>query len=171
MADQKDQTIPATQSSDTSPVSGGSGDTPASDGSSTGGTSLVDGSAVPAEERNAYLLARILVHPFTKFDERAFLNLLENSLSLNIFEKKRVVDAIPTISQYQVDELIKVFEDERVEFKKLMPTEGEIIKQYVVKARREWIQLYELYRTEDLRFEVANEEQGQIDDIKKNLGL
>lgn len=161
MADQNEETLPVDQTDDATASAGGAGD----------GTSMVDGAAVPADERNAYLLARILVHPFTKFDEKFFLGLLENSLSLNLFEKKRVIDAIPTISQYQVDELVKVFEDERVEFKKLMPTEGEVIKQYVVKARREWIQLYELYRTEDIKYEVANEEQGKIDDIKKNLGL
>jgi hypothetical protein len=159
----------ADQNDPVSPIDPASGD-PTAD-SSSGDSSMVDGSAVSAEERNAYLLARILVHPFTKFDEKFFLGLLENSLSLNLFEKKRVVDAIPTISQYQVDELVKVFEDERVEFKKLMPTEGEVIKQYVTKARKEWIQLYELYRTEDLKFEQASEEQEKIDDIKKNLGL
>ncbi len=133
--------------------------------------SLIDGNAIPAEERNEYLLARILIHPFAEMDERVFLELLQNSLSLNLFEKKRVIDAVPTLSQYQVDELIKVFEDERVEFRKLMPTEGETIKQYVTKARKEWIQLYELYKTEEIQREQEVREQQKIDDIKKGLGL
>lgn len=77
---------------------------------------------------NDDIFQRFLVHPLTTFDEKAFMDLLEHSLSLSTFEKKRVVDAIPTLSQFQIDELIKVFEDERVEFRKLMPTEGEIIK-------------------------------------------
>jgi hypothetical protein len=77
---------------------------------------------------NDAIFQRFLVHPLTTFDETSFMNLLEHSLSLSTFEKKRVIDAIPTLSQFQIDELVKVFEDERVEFRKLMPTEGEIIK-------------------------------------------
>ena len=74
-------------------------------------------------------------HPLTTFDTKEFLILLENLLSLNVYEKKRVIDSIPTLSQFQIDELVKVFEDERVEFKKLMQTEAEAIKELVKKAR------------------------------------
>ncbi len=77
---------------------------------------------------NDGLVAKFMVHPLTTFAEMTFIDLLEHSLSLSTFEKKRVIDAIPTLSQFQIDELVKVFEDERVEFRKLMPTEGEIIK-------------------------------------------
>jgi hypothetical protein len=73
-------------------------------------------------------MPRFLIHPLTTFEESYFMELLEHSLSLSTFEKKRVIDAIPSLSQFQLDELVKVFEDERVEFRKLMPTEGEIIK-------------------------------------------
>lgn len=77
---------------------------------------------------NDGLVAKFMIHPLTRFIEMTFIDLLEHSLSLSTFEKKRVIDAIPTLSQFQIDELVKVFEDERVEFRKLMPTEGEIIK-------------------------------------------
>jgi hypothetical protein len=77
---------------------------------------------------NDGLVSKFMVHPLTTFAEMTFVDLLEHSLSLSTFEKKRVIDAIPTLSQFQIDELVKVFEDERVEFRKLMPTEGEIIK-------------------------------------------
>jgi hypothetical protein len=77
---------------------------------------------------NDALIPRFMVHPISTFAEMSFMDLLEHSLSLSTFEKKRVIDAIPTLSQFQIDELVKVFEDERVEFRKLMPTEGEIIK-------------------------------------------
>ena len=76
-----------------------------------------------AKTSNDDLFKRFLVHPLTSFDESNFIDLLEHSLSLSTFEKKRVIDAIPTLSQFQIDELIKVFEDERIEFRKLMPTE------------------------------------------------
>ena len=72
---------------------------------------------------NALFLQLMMVHPLSEFDEKYFLDLLEHSLSLSLFEKKRVVDAIPTLSQFQIDELHKVFEDEREEFKKLFPKE------------------------------------------------
>lgn len=72
---------------------------------------------------NDTLVGRFMVHPLTTFAEENFMDLLEHSLSLSTFEKKRVIDAIPTLSQFQIDELVKVFEDERVEFRKLMPTE------------------------------------------------
>ena len=138
-------------------------------GMSTGGTG--DDSGVGADVRNAYIMAKIRVHPFTTFDEVYFMDLLENSLSLNVFEKKRVVDAVPTLSQFQIDELTKVFEDEREEFRKLLPTEGETIREYVVKARREWIQLYEIYQQEIRLTSQSSDDQSKIDDLKKSLGL
>lgn len=85
------------------------------------------------------------VHPLSEFDEKVFLDLLEHSLSLSVTEKKRVIDAIPTLSQFQIDELTKVFVDEREEFKKLLPKEGDTIKELVVKAREGWKQLHEIY--------------------------
>ena len=71
-------------------------------------------------DNNQIILDLISLHPLTKLDEKHFIDLLEHSLSLSVTEKKRVIDAVPTLSQYQVDELHKVFEDERVEFKKLL---------------------------------------------------
>jgi hypothetical protein len=72
------------------------------------------------EQQTNILLDLASNHPLTEFDAANFLELLEHSLSLNVYEKKRVIDAVPTLSQFQIDELIKVFEDEREEFKKLM---------------------------------------------------
>lgn len=110
-------------------------------------------------------------HPLTTFDTKEFLILLENSLSLNVYEKKRVIDSIPTLSQFQIDELVKVFEDERVEFKKLMQTEAEAIKELVKKAREWWIQLEDIYVQEAKQKEKAGEDQSKIDDLKSSLWL
>jgi hypothetical protein len=52
-------------------------------------------------------------------DELEFVDLLKNSLSLNVSEKKRVIDAAPTLSQFQFDELKKVFIEERQKFREL----------------------------------------------------
>ncbi len=120
---------------------------------------------------NDWLFQRFLIHPLTTFDEKHFVELLEHSLSLSTFEKKRVIDAIPSLSQFQIDELIKVFEDERVEFRKLMPTEGEIIKWLVIKAQNEWEQLKDIYSEEEKASEKANEDAKKAEDLKKSLGL
>ena len=119
----------------------------------------------------ALFLELTSVHPLTQFDEKVFLDLLEHSLSLSVYEKKRVIDAIPTLSQFQIDELTKVFEDEREEFKKLLPKEGDTIKDLVVKSREWWKQLYDIYVQEKKQKEKAGEEQAKIDELKKNLWI
>ncbi len=119
---------------------------------------------------NAIFLELASIHPLSEFDEVAFIDLLEHSLSLSVFEKKRVVDAIPTLSQFQIDELIKVFEDEREEFKKLLSKEGDTIRDLVVKAKEGWNQLREIYFAERTAREKANEDQAKIDALKASLG-
>lgn len=120
---------------------------------------------------NENLLKRVSVHPLTSFDEAKFLDLLEHSLSLLTFEKKRVIDSVSNLSQFQIDELMKVFEDERVEFRKLVATEGEIIKGLVVKAQNEWEQLKDIYTEEACAAEQARLDEQKADEIKKTLGL
>ena len=120
---------------------------------------------------NDGLIGKFMVHPLTTFEEKNFIDLLEHSLSLSTFEKKRVIDAIPTLSQFQIDELVKVFEDERVEFRKLMPTEGEIIKGLVIKAQNEWEQLKDIYIEEEKATVRANEDAKKAEELKKTLGL
>ena len=120
---------------------------------------------------NDSLVARFMVHPLTTFEELNFIDLLEHSLSLSTFEKKRVIDAIPTLSQFQIDELIKVFEDERVEFRKLMPTEWEIIKGLVIKAQNEWEQLKDIYTEEVMANAKADADAIKADEVRKTLWL
>ena len=120
---------------------------------------------------NALFLELSSIHPLSEFDEKHFLDLLEHSLSLSLFEKKRVIDAIPTLSQFQIDELHKVFEDEREEFKKLFPKEGETIREFAKKAKTEWEQLYEIYIGEKKARESANADQSKIDALKEQLGI
>lgn len=124
-----------------------------------------------AKTSNDALLPRFMVHPLTTFEEKVFMDLLEHSLSLSTFEKKRVIDAVPTLSQFQIDELVKVFEDERVEFRKLMPTEWEIIKWLLVKAQNEWEQLKDIYIEEEKATAKANEDAQKAEEMRKSLGL
>ncbi len=123
---------------------------------------------VPATD-NSIFLELSTVHPLSDFDESAFIDLLEHSLSLSVFEKKRVIDAIPTLSQFQIDELVKVFEDEREEFKKLLSKEGDTIRELVIKAKEGWNQLRDIYVAERVAREKANEDQAKIDALKAAL--
>ena len=104
-------------------------------------------------------------------DEGDFLDLLKHSLSLNTQEKKRVVDAVPTLSQFQFDELTKVFKEERSKFKELAKEHPEDIKKLLVKQQEEWIQLGDLYKSEEENKKVEDEAKIKEEEIKKSLGL
>lgn len=104
-------------------------------------------------------------------DLKEFLDLLKHSLSLNTMEKKRVVDAAPTLSQFQFDELKKVFVNERVKFRELAKDHPEDIKKLLKKQNLEWLQLWDLYKSELANKKTEEESQDKIDDIKASLGL
>jgi hypothetical protein len=94
------------------------------------------------QEVDSIVLDLIKLHSEeVEVNEEDFLDLLKFSLSLNTMEKKRVVDAAPTLSQFQFDELIKVFSEERVKFKDLAKEHPEDIKKLVAKQQAEWIEL------------------------------
>lgn len=62
---------------------------------------------------------KIPPHPNTKFDEKVFVELLAGSISLTINEKYKIIQAIPQLSQFQIDELIKIFQEEQQKFAEL----------------------------------------------------
>lgn len=100
-----------------------------------------------------------------------FTDLLKHSLSLNTMEKKRVVDAVPTLSQFQFDELTKVFVEERVKFKELAKQHPEDIKKLLAKQQAEWLQLWDLYRAEAVNKGKQDEDKKKEEEIKKSLWL
>lgn len=104
-------------------------------------------------------------------EAKDFLDLLKHSLSLSTLEKKRVIDAVPTLSQFQFDELAKVFIEEREKFRELSKDHPEDIKKLLKKQQIEWLQLGDLYKTEKLNKAQGQEDQAKMDEIKKNLGL
>ncbi|MBT6996237.1 hypothetical protein HN954_02300 [bacterium] len=106
-------------------------------------------------------------HPNTQFDEKNFLTLLEGSISLTLEEKQRVIDAIPRLSIEQINELIKIFEEEKDKF-------SELEKEFSDDVAR-------LKKEREKEFEMADikkEEKGEADDdaaaaeaLKKQMGL
>lgn len=106
-----------------------------------------------------------------KVNEEEFLDLLKHSLSLNTMEKKRVVDAVPTLSQFQFDELSKVFSEERIKFRDLAEKHPDDIKKLVKKQRTEWQDLWDLYVAEKENKVKQDEDASKIDDIKSSFWL
>jgi len=104
-------------------------------------------------------------------DVEVFSDLLKHSLSLNTMEKKRVIDAVPTLSQFQFDELAKVFTEEREKFRELAKDHPEDIKKLLAKQQAEWMQLGDLYRSELENKWKEAEDKAKQEEIKKSLGL
>lgn len=127
---------------------------------------------VTEKQTDNIVLEKIQLHDESvNVETEQFLDLLKHSLSLNTVEKKRVIDTVPTLSQFQFDELTKVFADEREKFKELASKHPDDIKKLVVKQQKEWLELWELYVIEVEKTKKQWEDEQKIDDIKKNLGL
>lgn len=106
-------------------------------------------------------------HPETQFDEQNFLSLLRGSISLTRDEKWRIIQAIPKLSQFQIDELKKILDEERRKFSQLSPKHLLQLQKLEQKHGEDWKDLQSITVQQGAR----EEEQGQADDIRKQLGL
>lgn len=102
-----------------------------------------------------------------KFDEQYFLQLLAGSISLTKDEKWRIVQSIPKLKQTQIDELIRIFEEERRKFAELgqehVPQLTKLAKQHY----EDWMDL-EIKQQQEAE---KSEDQQKADEIRKNLGI
>jgi len=127
---------------------------------------------MPEEKVDAIIGDLLGLHdPSVTVDIPQFLDLIKHSLSLSAAEKKRVIDAAPTLSQHQFDELSKVFLDEREKFRELVVEHPEDVKRLVEKQQSDWIILGDMYRIEFEKMMGEQQDDQKIDDIKKSLGL
>jgi len=101
------------------------------------------------------------------FDEQHFLHLLAGSISLTKEEKKRIVESVPKLKQSQVDELIRIFEEERRKFAELSSKHVEQLKKLEDQHLRDW-QDIELTQKVD---EKKSADQAKAEAIRKQLGL
>jgi hypothetical protein len=101
------------------------------------------------------------------FDEQAFLHLLAGSISLSKEEKVRILEAIPKLRQEQIDELIRIFEEERRKFAELSERHVEQLRKLEKQHGADW-QDIELMQKAG---EKKAEDQAKADEIRKNLGL
>lgn len=128
---------------------------------------LVANASQNQQASQALTQVKIPPHPNTKFDEKKFLELLAGSISLTITEKKRIIEAIPQLSQFQIDELMKIFEEEKGKFTELEKKHADQIAELEKQHAGSW-QDMESQKEEEAKKE---EEAQQAEDIKKQLGL
>lgn len=106
-------------------------------------------------------------HPNTQFDEQKFLTLLRGSISLTRDEKWRIIQAVPKLSQFQVDELQKILEEERRKFSELSPKHLLQLMRLEQKHAQDWQDLQAI----TVQQQAKASEQQQAEDIRKQLGL
>lgn len=110
---------------------------------------------------------KIPPHPNTKFDEKKFVELLAGSISLTMTEKKRIIEAIPQLSQFQIDELMKIFDEEKGKFAELEKKHAEQVQELEEKHKESLVD-----ETDKAEEEAKKkEEESEAEDIKKSLGL
>lgn len=101
------------------------------------------------------------------FDEQYFLHLLAGSISLTKDEKKRIVESVPKLKQSQIDELIRIFEEERHKFAELSAKHVDQLKKLEEQHFRDW-QDIELGQKVQ---EKKSADEAQAEEIRKKLGL
>ena len=105
-------------------------------------------------------------HPETTFDDQLFLTLLRGSISLTRDEKWRIIQAIPKLSQFQIDELQKILQEEKKKFSELSPKHLLQLQKLEQKHAEDWKDLKNI----TVQQETKHEEQSQADEIRKQLG-
>lgn len=106
-------------------------------------------------------------HPEAQFDEQKFLTLLRGSISLTRDEKWRIIQAIPKLSQFQIDELQKILDEEKRKFSELSPKHLLQLQKLEQKHSDDWNDLQSVTQQQ----EAKQEETEQADEIRKQLGL
>ena len=106
-------------------------------------------------------------HPNTTFDEAQFLTLLEGSISLTLEEKKRVIEAIPRLSIEQINELVNIFEEEKVKFSELEKEFGDD----VAKLKEQRVKELEIEKIREEESGEADEDAAAAEALKAQMGL
>ena len=102
-----------------------------------------------------------------KFDEQRFLHLLAGSISLSRDEKKKIIETIPKLKQSQIDELIRIFEEEKEKFSQLSAKHVPQLEKLTKQHYQDWQDLEVGFKAEV----KAADDNAQADEIRKSLGL
>lgn len=99
---------------------------------------------------------KLPAHPQSHFDEDHFIKLLAGQISLTKNEKKIIIRDMYKLRQKQVDELIRVFDEERRKFIELSPKHSVQLKELEDKAAADWREL-------EMEYEDGKGSQGSED--------
>lgn len=142
------------------------------------GTTAADndqGSGPPADDPNYRFGAQMESFSTTiklpahalNLDESKFLSLLAGSISLTRDEKKKIIDSVPKLRQEQVDELMRIFEEERSKFIELSPKHGAQLKKLELEHLADWRDIELMFKAES----KSQEDDQAAADLRKQLGL
>ena len=111
---------------------------------------------------------RVKVPPHTlQFDEQYFLHMLAGSISLTKDEKARIVESIPKLKQSQIDELVRIFEEERRKFAELPEEHLPQLEKLARQHYDDWMDI-EMKQEQSGK---ADEDAAKAEEIRKQLGL
>jgi hypothetical protein len=130
-------------------------------------SSLVANAGNKQQVQDFIASVKVPAHPNTKFDEKRFVQLLAGSISLTINEKKKIIEAIPQLSQFQIDELIKIFEEEQEKFTELEKKHAE----QMAELEKQHTASPEAAKAKAEEEAKKAEEARKAEEIKKSLGL
>ncbi|MBT3865055.1 hypothetical protein HOF67_03435 [Candidatus Peregrinibacteria bacterium] len=102
-----------------------------------------------------------------KFDGDKFIRLLAGSISLSKDEKKKIVESVPKLKQEQIDELMRIFEEEKEKFAALSQKHVPQLEKLAEQHYQEWMQL----EGEFEQTSIKQADTQKADEIRKNLGL
>ncbi|MEK7529049.1 MAG: hypothetical protein AAB592_04750 [Patescibacteria group bacterium] len=102
-----------------------------------------------------------------KFDEQYFLRLLAGSISLTKIEKRRIVDSIPKLKQEQIDELVRIFEEERKKFAELGQEHVPQLEKLAKQHYEDWMDI----EMEEQQQSKKQDETNKAEELRKKLGL
>jgi len=128
---------------------------------------LVSNAGQNQQDSSVLLTMPVPPHPKTTFEERKFVELLVGSISLTPSEKKKIFQSIPQLSQFQIDELIKIFEEEKGKFQELEKKHADQIAE---------LEKQNQTTPEDLEMQQQmvqkeSEDMDEAERIKRELGL
>lgn len=110
---------------------------------------------------------KLPAHPDTTFDDSNFIKLLAGSISLSKDEKTRIVESVPKLKQWQIDELINIFEEEKKKFAQLSERHVEQLKKLEKQHYEEWRDI----EMNQQKASKSEEDKGKAEEIRKQLGI
>jgi hypothetical protein len=102
-----------------------------------------------------------------KFDEVYFIKLLAGSISLTKEEKWKIIQSIPKLRQEQIDELIRILEEEKEKFIELSPKHASQLKKLEEQHKADWQDL----EIREKQSQKTQQDEAKAAEIRKSLGL